>query len=153
MAAIFGGVAPDQKPLHPGHDKLMHLLNLRHNAPVHPFARCGNEPLIRQQMVGAFFMIGVGDEAGFAVDLLFELGKVRFRAFGVTKVDVSIKNMSSKNIISVNDDILKFGSRLFDGFNAIFIIFLNHVYKIDCQVFMQKTNSTYLAGVCKKSTN
>jgi len=77
------------------------------------------------------------DTFGFAVDLLLELGKVKFKAFGVTKVEVSIKKMSNRKIISVNDDILKFGSRLFDGFNAMFIIFKNHVYKIDYQYFIQ----------------
>ena len=39
--------------------------------------------------------------------LVLELpGSFKFKAFGATSVDVSIKNMSSRKIMSVRDDIL-----------------------------------------------
>lgn len=46
--------------------------------------------------------------------VLLELeGSNNFRAFGLTKVDVSIKKMSNKKTMSVMEDMLKFGLTLF----------------------------------------
>ena len=41
------------------------------------------------------------------------LGSNKFNAFGLTKVDVNIKNMSNKKTMSVIEDMLKFGLTLF----------------------------------------
>ena len=49
--------------------------------------------------------------------LLF--GSNNFRAFGLTRVEVSIKKMSNKKTMSVIDDMLKFALTLFLLLNAI----------------------------------
>ena len=49
--------------------------------------------------------------------LLF--GKSNFKALGLTRVEVSIKNIKRRNTISVIDDILKFGFTLFLPFKFI----------------------------------
>ena len=51
------------------------------------------------------------------LDLLF--GNNNFRAFGLTRVEVSIKKISNKKTISVIEDILKFGLTLFLLLSAI----------------------------------
>ena len=55
----------------------------------------------------------------FSNVLAFEFGKSSFKAFGLTRVEVSIKKISSKKTISVMDDILKFGLTLFLLLRAI----------------------------------
>jgi len=50
-------------------------------------------------------------------------GNFRFNAFGVTKLDVSIKKINSKKIMSVNDDMLKVGS-IFDLFFSPMVVIL-----------------------------
>ena len=53
-------------------------------------------------------------------DVCCELcGNNNFNALGAIKVDVTIKNMSNKNTMSVIDDILKLGFTLVLRFNAI----------------------------------
>ena len=47
------------------------------------------------------------------------LGSKRFKAFGLTNVEVSIKKISNKKTMSVIDDMLKFGLTLFLDRNPI----------------------------------
>ena len=48
-----------------------------------------------------------------------EFGNNNFNAFGLTRVDVSIKKIKSKNTMSVIEDILKSALTLFLFLNAI----------------------------------
>jgi hypothetical protein len=43
---------------------------------------------------------------GGATVVELELGSFRFKAFWLTRVDVNMKNISNRNMISVIDDIL-----------------------------------------------
>ena len=70
------------------------------------------------------------------------LGKLTGNPEGVTKEDVNIKNTSNRNIKSVMEDILKFGSILFfelrfiDLKTAIVLSwFLKQVNKINGRIF------------------
>jgi hypothetical protein len=56
---------------------------------------------------------------GFAEVWLLLCGNNNFKAFGATNVEVTMKNMSSKNTISVIDDILNSAFTLFLRFNDI----------------------------------
>jgi hypothetical protein len=47
------------------------------------------------------------------------LGNNSFNAFGLTKVEVSMKNINSKKTMSVMEDMLKFALTLFLLLNAI----------------------------------
>ena len=58
---------------------------------------------------------------GFAAVWLLLCGNSNFNAFGATNVEVTIKNMSNRNTISVIDDILKAAFTLFLLFSAIAI--------------------------------
>ena len=48
-------------------------------------------------LAGLFYYVFTTIAAGFAIVLLFELGNNNFTAFGLTNVDVIIKNINNKN--------------------------------------------------------
>lgn len=59
------------------------------------------------------------DREGGATVFEFELGNLRFNAFWLTRVEVSMKKINSKKMISVKDDILNWALTLFLLFSAI----------------------------------
>ena len=66
----------------------------------------------------------------FAKVLLSLLGRSNFKAFGLTKVEVNIKNINNKNTMSVIDDMLKLGETLFLVLIAISVLVREGYLKI-----------------------
>ena len=71
--------------------------------------------------------------------LVLELpGNLRFKAFGATKLEVSIKNISSKKIMSVKDDILNCALTLFLFFSPTTFILGSRVHVFTCSGFLTR---------------
>ncbi len=64
---------------------------------------------------------------GFAEVWLLLCGSSNFKAFGATSVEVTIKNISNKNTMSVIDDMLNSALTLFLRFNDISVILCRFV--------------------------
>ena len=65
-------------------------------------------------------LVGVLLTNGFCLDLP---GSFKLRALGITRDDVSIKKISNRNMISVNDDMLNCALTLLFFFNPKTLLF------------------------------
>jgi hypothetical protein len=65
----------------------------------------------------------VGRLCGTQTHSVSDFGNNNLIAFGVTKVEVNMKKINSKNMISLKDDILKLASTLFRDLKFILFLF------------------------------